>query len=125
MRCDLSKTELEILQVLWDNGGEMSPRDIWDIFLSRGKDWKRQTLNTLLLRMEEKGVIEKHWGSVHVLCSELEFHHARSEEMVRDSFNGSLNQFMAAFTGNSKISPEDAKELEEFVERLKRKGEKS
>lgn len=125
MRCDLSKTELEILQVLWDNGEEMSPRDIWDIFLSRGKDWKRQTLNTLLLRMEEKGVIEKHWGSVRVLCTELEFRRAQCEEMVRDSFNGSLNQFMAAFTGNSKISPEDAKELEEFVERLKRKGEKS
>lgn len=125
MRCDLSKTELEILQVLWDNGGEMSPRDIWDIFLSRGKDWKRQTLNTLLLRMEEKGVIEKHWGSVRVLCTELEFRHAQCQEMVRDSFNGSLNQFMAAFTGNSKISLEDAKELEELVERLKRKGEKS
>lgn len=125
MRCDLSKTELEILQVLWDNGGEMSPRDIWDIFLSRGKDWKRQTLNTLLLRMEEKGVIEKHWGSVHALCSELEFRHAQCKEMVQDSFNGSLNQFMAAFTGNSKISPEDAKELEELVERLRRKGEEA
>lgn len=125
MRCDLSKTELEILQVLWDNGGEMSPRDIWDIFLSRGKDWKRQTLNTLLLRMEEKGVIEKHWGSVRALCSELEFRHAQCKEMVQDSFNGSLNQFMAAFTGNSKISPEDAKELEELVERLRRKGEEA
>ena len=125
MRCDLSKTEMEILQVLWDNGGEMAPRDIWDIFLSRGKDWKRQTLNTLLLRMEEKGVIEKHWGSVRVLCSELEFRHAQSEEMVQDSFNGSLHQFMAAFTGNSKISPEDAKELEELVERLRRKGEET
>lgn len=125
MRCDLSKTELEILQVLWDNGGEMSPRDIWDIFLSRGKDWKRQTLNTLLLRMEEKGVVEKYWGSVRALCTELEFRHVQCQEMVQDSFNGSLNQFMAAFTGNSKISPEDAKELEELVERLKRKGEES
>ena len=124
MRYDLSKTELEILQVLWDNGGEMSPRDIWDIFLSRGKDWKRQTLNTLLLRMEEKGVIEKHWGHVCALCSELEFRRGQSEEMVQDSFDGSLNQFMAAFTGNSKISPEDARELEEFVEKLRRKGEK-
>ena len=124
MRYDLSKTELEILQVLWDNGGEMSPRDIWDIFLSRGKDWKRQTLNTLLLRMKEKGVIQKQWGSVRALCSELEFRRGQSEEMVQDSFDGSLNQFMAAFTGNNKISPEDARELEEFVEKLRRKGEK-
>ena len=122
MRCDLSRTEMEILQVLWDGGGEMSPRAIWDIFLSRGKDWKRQTLNTLLLRMEEKGVVAKRRGCVRVLCSELEFKHMQSEEMVRDSFNGSLNQFMAAFTGNRSISPEDAQELEELVERLRRKG---
>ncbi len=123
MRCDLSKTELEIMQVLWDGGGEMSPRAIWDIFLDRGRDWKRQTLNTLLLRMEEKGVVEKRWGSVRVLCSELEFKHQQSEEMVRESFNGSLSQFMAAFTGNHRISEADARELEELVERLKRREE--
>lgn len=123
MRCDLSKTEMEIMQVLWDNGGQMSPRDMLDIFNGRGKGWKRQTLNTLLLRMEEKGVVAKNRCSVRATCSELEYRHLLSREMVRESFDGSLNRFVAAFTGNSNISPEDARELEGLIERLKMKGE--
>ncbi len=124
MRCDLSRTEREIMQVLWDNGGQMSPRDILEIFNGRGREWKRQTLNTLLLRMEEKEVIVKRRSSVQVRCSEFEYRHLQSEELVREFFNGSLNQFVAAFTGNSNISREDAMELDRLIDSLKRKGDR-
>ncbi len=122
MRCDLSKTEMEIMQVLWDNGGQMSPRDLLYLFNERGKDWKRQTLHTMLLRMEEKGVIERDRRSVRAACSELEYRHLQSREVVRESFDGSLNRFVAAFAGDSKISPEDVRELEQLIERLKAEG---
>ncbi len=123
MRCDLSKTEMEIMQVLWDGGGHMSPPEILEVFYARGKDWKRQTLNTLLVRMEKKGVISKQWGSVRALCSELEYRHQQSVEMVNESFDGRLDQFVAAFTGSQGISVEDAKELRQLIERLQEKGE--
>ena len=96
MPCDLSKTEMEIMQILWSRGGRMPSVAIMDVFIDRGKNWRRQTLNTLLKRMEEKGVIVRTRGSVRALCSELEYRHWQSREIVKEFFAGKLDLFVAA-----------------------------
>ena len=120
MRCDLSKTEMEIMQVLWDCDGFMIPSDILKLFNSRGKNWKRQTLNTLLKRMEEKEVVARRRGSVQTLCSELEYRHQQSREVVNEYFDGRLDLFVAAYAGKRSISRELSGELEELIDRLMR-----
>lgn len=114
---DLSKTEMEIMQVLWSRGGRMPSVAIMDVFMDRGRNWKRQTLNTLLKRMEEKEVIVRTRGSVRTLCSELEYRHWQSREIVEESFAGKLDLFVAAYLGKSELSPEL---LEEFAKLMKK-----
>ena len=118
MPCDLSKTEMEIMQVLWSRGGRMHSVAIMDVFIDRGKNWKRQTLNTLLIRMENKGVIVRIRGSVRALCSELEYRHWQSRKIVEESFAGKLDLFVAAYLGKSDLSPELLKEFTEFTEKV-------
>ena len=118
MPCDLSKTEMEIMQVLWSRGGRMPSMAIMDVFSDRGKNWKRQTLNTLLKRMEEKGVIVRTRGSVRTLCSELEYRHWQSREIVRESFAGKLDLFVAAYMGKENLSPELLKEFAKLMEKM-------
>ena len=55
----LADAELEVMRVLWENGGKLSTGDLLDQMKQRGKNWKRQTLNTLLARLEEKGVVNR------------------------------------------------------------------
>ena len=118
MPCDLSKTEMEIMQVLWSRGGRMHSVAIMDVFIDRGKNWRRQTLNTLLKRMEEKGVIVRTRGSVRTLCSELEYRHWQSREIVKESFAGKLDLFVAAYMGKESLSPELLKEFAKLMEKL-------
>lgn len=118
MPCDLSKTEMEIMQVLWSRGGKMPSVAIMDVFIGRGRNWKRQTLNTLLKRMEEKGVIVRTRGSVRTLCSELEYRHWQSREIVEESFAGKLDLFVAAYMGKEILSPELLKEFAKLMEKM-------
>ena len=118
MPCDLSKTEMEIMQVLWSRGGKMPSVAIMDVFIGRGRNWKRQTLNTLLKRMEEKGVIVRTRGSVRALCSELEYRHWQSREIVEKAFAGKLDLFVAAYMGKGSLSPELLEEFTKLMEKM-------
>ena len=65
MKYELSRTEEQIMELLWENNRPMKTGEIMDYFTqNKGKDWKRQTLNTLLIRLEDKEVIERRRGIV-------------------------------------------------------------
>ena len=55
LKYSLSDTEQEIMEVLWEKGDSIKTRQLLELFNERGKDWKRQTLNTFLSRLEEMG----------------------------------------------------------------------
>ena len=60
MKYELSRTEEQIMDFLWTNNRPVKTGEIMDYFTeNKGKEWKRQTLNTLLIRLEEKGNREK------------------------------------------------------------------
>ena len=55
MKYELSRTEEQIMDFLWTNNRPVKTGEIMDYFTeNKGKEWKRQTLNTLLIRLEEK-----------------------------------------------------------------------
>ena len=54
----LSPTEKEIMEVLWKSEG-MTNNEIILYFKERGREWKRQTTNTFLTRLADKGLVTK------------------------------------------------------------------
>ncbi len=121
MNYELSKTEMEIMRKLWKEGGEMTPRALLEFFHGNGKDWKRQTLTTMLTRMEEKGMVARKRCLVRAVVSEQEYQRQQSRKVVEEVFDGKLERFVAAFTGNTEISDEDVQTLEQLIEKLGRK----
>lgn len=61
-------------------------------------NWKKPTTYTVLRKLCEKGVFQNVDGNVSSLISKEEFYSAKSEQVVEDSFKGSLPAFIAAFT---------------------------
>ena len=55
----LSKTEAEIMEMLWEQDGPIRQTELLAMFCDSGKDWGRQTLNTLLMRLEARGIVER------------------------------------------------------------------
>ena len=85
-------------------------------------NWKKPTTYTVLRKLCEKGLLKNENGTVSSLVSKEEFYSAKSEQIVEDSYSGSLPAFVAAFISRREISAKDADEIRNMIEAF-RKGE--
>ena len=70
--------------------------------------WKKPTTYTVLRKLCEKGLLQNLDGTVSSLVSKEDFYSAKSEQVVTESYNGSLPAFIAAFTSRNKLSAAEA-----------------
>ncbi|MCG8649192.1 MAG: BlaI/MecI/CopY family transcriptional regulator [Pirellulales bacterium] len=65
----LSQAQREIMEVIWDHG-ELSARRVREILAERDRDVARNTVRTLLERMEEKGwLTHREQGRTYLYCA--------------------------------------------------------
>ena len=81
--------------------------------------WKRTTTHTVLKRLCEKGLFENNNGTVTSLISRSQFYSMQSRKFVENTFDGSLPAFLAAFTQNSKLTPEEVAEIRSIIDHAK------
>lgn len=112
---NLSETEKNILELLWKNQRWMSGAEFWEYFNANGKTSKRQTINTYLSRMVEKGILIKYEKKYMYTYTRKEWEEKKAHEILSTLFDGSLKSFIVALTGNKKISKEEADELKEYL----------
>lgn len=78
--------------------------------------WKRTTTHTVLKRLCDKGLFENNKGTVTGLISRTQFYSLQSKKFVDDTFDGSLPAFIAAFTKNSPLTPQEAAEIRKMID---------
>ena len=78
--------------------------------------WKRTTTHTVIKRLCEKGLFVNNKGTVTSLMSRDQFYSRQSKQFVKDSFDGSLPAFIAAFTKGSSISAEEAAAIRKMID---------
>ena len=83
-------------------------------------DWKKTTAFTVLKRLCDRGIFQNDGGTVTSLISREEFYARQSEEYVRESFQGSLPAFLAAFGSRSKLSEKEIDELQRMIDNMRR-----
>ena len=66
----ITGAEREVMEVLWQRTEPMQTRELLEEMKERGKKWKRQTLNTLLFRLEEKGIVSRKRAYVEAALSQ-------------------------------------------------------
>ncbi|MDE5587545.1 MAG: BlaI/MecI/CopY family transcriptional regulator [Acetatifactor sp.] len=81
--------------------------------------WKRTTAHNVLRRLCDKGLFQNNGGTVTSLLSRQEFYSLQSRKFVEDAFDGSLPAFIAAFTKNKTLSPEEATEIRRMIDNAK------
>ena len=85
--------------------------------------WKKPTTYTVLRKLCEKGLLQNEDGVVTTLMSRDDFYSAKSEQIIEDSYEGSLPAFIAAFTSRKKLSKSDVDEIQKMIDEFK-KGKK-
>lgn len=83
--------------------------------------WKKSTTYTVLKRLCDKGIFKNEKGTVTSLVSKADFYSHQSEKFVKDTFDGSLPAFLAAFTAHKKLTPQEVSELRRMVESYEEK----
>ena len=84
--------------------------------------WKPTTTYTVIKRLSERGVVKNENTVVSALVSQEEVQAAQVDEMMEKTFDGSLPAFIAAFSRNRKVSPEEIDQVQAMIDRF-RKGE--
>ena len=118
---NLTKSEEEIMELLWETDRKMSSKEILDHFNEHcGKDWKKQTLNTFLAKLLQAGFIDrisKDRKYLYVpLITRMEYKQKGAEQFIRDSYSGSFMNFVSALSGGEMISREEAEEIRKLLE---------
>lgn len=85
--------------------------------------WKKPTTYTVLRKMCEKGLFKNENGVVTSLVSKEEFYSRKSEQIVSESYEGSLPAFIAAFISRRELTKAEADEIQRMIDAF-RSGER-
>lgn len=110
----LGAMETRFAELMWDNvpisSGELVK------LCEKELSWKKSTTYTMLRRLCERGIFQNMNGTVISLMNRQEFNALQSECFVKETFNGSLPQFLAAFTLRKKLSLKEIDELQKLID---------
>lgn len=118
MKYELSNSESKIMDILWKQHRWMSAGELRKILEQEGTIWKRQTINTFLVRLKSKGlIIQNSRKYIHAYTKE-EFDSLKAKELLDDDYGGSLLNFITALSGNKSIDTEEADKLKDYLEKF-------
>ena len=114
----LGAVEARFADLIWEN----EPLASGELVRLCGKelDWKKSTTYTVLRRLCERGIFQNENGTVTSCLSKQDFYAKQSVQFVEESFDGSLPQFLAAFTTKKKLSQKEIEELEKLIDKSRR-----
>ena len=116
---NISEAELEVMQVLWKKGESTSIEIVKEV--AKKKDWKSNTIMTLVSRLVNKEFIEviRDKGNLLLYKPTVSEHDYKSKEtsnFIEKLYEGSINNMLVAFAKSKKISKKDLEDLIKLVE---------
>lgn len=117
---ELSETETEIMEVLWSKNEAVSFGWLMDYFnTQRGKQWKRQTLSTFMLRLAEKNVIvAKNQGRQMFYCPTMtkkQHESAKANGILDTLYSSSIKNFITALYDGEHLSKQQIDDLKKWL----------
>lgn len=110
----LGFVEAQFADIVWENE-PLSSRALVELCLDK-LEWKKSTTYTVLKKFCERGIFQNQNGIVTSLLSRKEFYALQSEQVVEESFDGSLPAFVAAFTRNKKLTEKEIQEIQKLID---------
>lgn len=112
---NISDSEREVMEMLWKQKAEIKQSALLELFQKEGKEWKRQTLNTFLSRLEEKGLVVRQSRMVKATYAEEEMNQLIMKEAIDTMYQGKISNFVMAFAEREGLQESDVKELEKLI----------
>lgn len=119
-KMNLAPTEMEIMEFLWGRDEGILAKDLLDEMNAiRGKEWKKQTLNTYLMLLYQKGLINRisvdRRYCYEAKITKEEYEQALLKDFMDSVYGGSMSKVISAFAGIDAISEEEAEEIKKIL----------
>jgi len=114
----ISDSEMEIMKILWDEGGSVYLSDLMEKLEAAGKQWKANTVLTFLTRLADKAVVKiDKRGRLNMyvaLVTESEYLDSLNRSFLGKFYGGNAKNLVAALLRQEALSAEDVAELQAF-----------
>ena len=114
----LGAIESRFANMIWDH--EPIPSGELVKLCADQLQWKKSTTYTVLRKLCDRGIFQNQDGMVTSLISRQDFHARQSEQIVNETFDGSLPAFVAAFTCRQALSDDDIAQLQRLIDQHRR-----
>jgi BlaI family penicillinase repressor len=112
----ISDSEAEVMKVVWNSKEPVTFTQI-RATLSQETGWESQTINTLLKRLVQKGILQQVKKDVYYyspLINEDEYIQAKTQLFVKKIYAGNVKGLMSALINYEDISQKDMDDLRDF-----------
>lgn len=123
MKIDLSNSEWKLMRRLWDH----APRTIAELTAALREEtgWSKNTVITMLSRLEAKGAVRHEEGKAKRYFPALrreDAAQAETESFLSKVYGGSLGLMMSAMVESRKLTEEDIAELSAILDKAGGEG---
>lgn len=108
------ESEYRFCLILWDNEPVSSGKLVE--LCKENLGWSKATTYTVIRRLSERGVVKNENTVVTALISKEEAQVSRLDEMVEETFEGSVPAFIAAFSKSKKLSRWEVEQLQALID---------
>ena len=78
--------------------------------------WSKATTYTVIRRLAERGIVQNENTVVSTLVTKEEVQRSRIDEMVEETFQGSVPAFIAAFSKTKKLQKKEIDQLRQLID---------
>ena len=108
------ESEYRFCLILWENEPVSSGKLVE--LCKENLGWSKATTYTVIRRLSERGVLKNENTIVSSLISKEEAQKSRLEEMVEETFEGSMPAFIAAFSKSKKLTRQEVDQLQALID---------
>ena len=110
----LAEIESRFVELIWQREPLASGELV--TLCEKELNWKKSTTYTVLRRLCQKGILKNEDAMVTSQIKKDEYMARCSEEVLEDTFEGSLPQFVGAFMSRKKLSRKQIEEIQKLID---------
>ena len=111
MNAQVSDSELELMKIVWSQGGTARYAQIMEELSRTGRTWQKNTVITLLSRLVEKGMLRTskigRRNEYSALVSEEDYQTAQTQNLLNKLYEGSAKGLVSTLIQRDLLSAED------------------
>lgn len=120
MIAQVSDSELELMKIIWLEGGKALYARIMDVLAETGSHWQKNTVITLLSRLVEKGLLRTNKigrrNEYTAVVSEADYQAAQTQNFLDKLYEGDAKGLVSTLIQREMLTSDDYEDLKKFWE---------